>query len=555
MSAAGLDAVGLFSYNEISIGGAERLTVKAAPVYDDAGRTVSYVTYTITVTGIIVPTGLDETTDNAIDALRDGLMTPGQRLIVKTKGFGTLDVNAGGLVQDVAWGPKPVELSIEPIGSNKAMAVTFTITTSIPACPGGTVSTYTGIMAGGYTVQIAVNEFGLITRTITGYILIAQTRVGGMALESADAYLDKVQFDAMPGYKRTHTRTISQDRNRLDFTITDSQIASRNPYPKGAAAIKGTHTVSWTRGAKQSAKMRNAMALELTPKCTLDAEAAYLMMLGIIAKRRKAAKVTILESLEIRENLFGLPVSVSAVWTTLGKVDQIAKITGLFTRADDTTWKQHVKSMEDAQRFGGASNYTDVFKPELLIDLCTPESDQGSTTDPLEPRQDQYRKDNVTDSVKNYQPSSEESWVQFDEVYFIHGDTWVSVHVPVQKSGGPVPNDITQPTNPNFDVENPNNDNGTAADLLQRPAKPTYRATVMGAARRAGHPIPKPTRTTIGKANAVELRHKFSMNKVDELFGVPVYQAQWAIEYALDQQPGEIDAPADIQQLAGAPKP
>src|SRR5581483_718208 len=166
--------------------------------YDPAGRTVTYMEWTVTLKSVWAAAPGD-TIDATMTTLRRTLMTPGGQFIYNAKGFGSLVVNAPLRVPqqdpaDVAWGPKPQEFKWRPLGANLAAEVTWSVTVCVPEC---TTAAYLGkIAAGTYSVTFAVDPQGYTTRTVSGTLEIPMTRrtVEDRSLpDTADSYFELVE--------------------------------------------------------------------------------------------------------------------------------------------------------------------------------------------------------------------------------------------------------------------------------------------------------------------------------------------------------------------------
>ena len=98
------------------------------PEYDDPRRTVKFITIALTVDTVITPLEQPDSetyhnTDDVMDYIRNRLSQPGQPLIIRNKGLGTIRVNTGSSSDftDVDFGPKPQVMEFTPIAGERSL--------------------------------------------------------------------------------------------------------------------------------------------------------------------------------------------------------------------------------------------------------------------------------------------------------------------------------------------------------------------------------------------------------------------------------------------------
>ncbi len=248
MSFAHLATIGTLSYNGYTFDGASGVKVSVEFVKDDAERTIIYSRHTIEVHTFISDA---VSTDSQLENIRARLNHQGQALTFVNKGFGDdliVNANGGAGIRDVKWGPIPEMLYWEPVGSAGACEMIWKVVTCVPCCGHGLSDRTTGVMAFNFGVDVAIDIRGLSTRTIDGYIEIAQTRGAGKTIpDSADNYRFMIQPDLPNGFQREQTWSISASKSRVNFTITDRQLPTKNPYPQLVTNIRGNHRSAWRR--------------------------------------------------------------------------------------------------------------------------------------------------------------------------------------------------------------------------------------------------------------------------------------------------------------------
>lgn len=257
-----LPTIGTLSYNGIPFGPLTRSKIDAKPVYDQAGRTVAYVEYTLSITSYILPQSLQGTTDGNMVQVRQLLTQPAGALHYDdsvaqggSTGFGSVasgfplsintgQNNPGGFqIQDVVWGPKPQLIRMQPVGSSQCWLIEWTCQVAIPECLS---AKYAGvIMALNYDARFHIDSDGYTTRIITGYLEIPMTRanVNSRALpDIADAYREQINLPPVPGFRREQDYHISLDKRRLDFSFVDTELPV-DGLPRDVTAASGRHRI------------------------------------------------------------------------------------------------------------------------------------------------------------------------------------------------------------------------------------------------------------------------------------------------------------------------
>lgn len=582
MYATGHPATGEFSYNGVGFGGAERITCQMTPEFDDAGRTVKCVRHQYDVDAVIVTTSGGLTVDEKIETLKKKLLVSGAPLVVSGKGLGDLTVNAGGQgasVQDVAFGPNPLSLSVEPIGDARAVAVSFSIETRVAVCQ-SCQSCDNGVMALNYSMAFDVDKHGLLTRTIAGHVEVASNTIYGSRriTDDADRYATILDNFPHPGYERTSSRNLTDDKRRLIFTIKDQQIASRRPYPVGVTAISGKYRVAWSRTKGRMSRLTHTISMNVTPLMTLPPAFAYQVFLqklsivkGILERTNENV---LLSSVSIEEDWYGLGMSFDVSIETIGPITGLAGSSALFATFGDD-WRAHVASIQTAQRIRGISNYQHPTSMDRVVDLCSSQQQQQA---PLLTFQYQGTP-RFTNALINRKPPPDRSYTQYDSQINVQEDTGVSIHQPIgdeESSGGTgstsgssstspaTPGgeeDITAAKDMDFSASSDGGSGGRGGQYIYITGSEElgYFAFWRGWAERVGYPIPKPKLEKVGKANATETFAEFELKEPRVRWGLLVYRAKWDITYVLDRNPGKVvplpNALAALRAGENPPKP
>ncbi len=180
---ATLPDIGALSYNGVTFSQLYRSRISGRAVKDNAQRTVKYVEIKISVEGVVTLSPGDLTCDENWANLRQKLNQQAATLIYSGKGFGRFEINVpGGVLFDVAWGPKPEVLDFVPLGSSRSAMISWTVTTCIPeATPFFNIADIVGrvgvrLVQFNFEDSLTYNEDGYSSFTRKGTMEIPLTR-------------------------------------------------------------------------------------------------------------------------------------------------------------------------------------------------------------------------------------------------------------------------------------------------------------------------------------------------------------------------------------------
>lgn len=536
----GLPATGELSYNSILFDGASHITVEVLFLYDEADRTVTGHQHTITVDAVIANDGTAGDLDVDMEDIRRRLGEAGRPLHFRQKGFGNdLIVNVGA-VRDIKNGPKPRVLSWVPIGDDKACQITWQVVTVVPICP--STRRFEGVSALNYSVSFDINKLGDTTRTLSGYIEVAQ--VGGA---TADAVRNAFAPSPIEGFEREQSWSGNFDKSRIDFTIVDRQIPSPNPYPAKMTAVTGRHRVSWGRG-RNGARFFNSISMAISPEAGLSGSEAWLVFLGVTTKRinwaRRRQQDVFIDSLDVEEDLFGRPQSFQIRYRVLGCIRDFVGDMGLW-RPIGTDWRVWAQSLSgSAFNNRGSAGLVDIASDDAIVSLCGPNPVISPNNLQRSPRLSSYKMARIV----NEKPSAEQSWLEYDSMICPYRRRPVTRQSILQTAdldeGGWELDSGSPPALP----ANYGSGSGNIDDVIQTGGSSRYGTIISGRAMRAGHKIPRPTLITAGDREAIEREGFFMQRVVGNFFGQAVYQAIWWIDYALSGSPGAVQPPDDHKE-------
>lgn len=534
-----LAALGTLSYNGYSFDGTAHLSVSVEYVHDDAGRTIVYHKHVIHVDCVIQN---DAGTDDDMTNLRRRLGEQGRELVFINRGFGDdLVVNSpNGVLRDVKWGPVPRVLKWEPIAHIRAHDVSWEVETCVPVCDNQTSRAW-GILALNYGQSFDIDQRGYTTRTITGYVEIAMTRVGRALPDIADAgiYLDAYNTAVPLGFHRTQSRQISLDKSRLDFTVVDQEIDSPNAYPAGVANITCRHRTGWRLG---SGLPRNRLTCEIEMQANQPPEHALLIFMAIANQRLTIARnaivaatstaggttsakgAVLLDEFDVEEDVFSSRSSFSLGYRIPATIKQFLHRAGIWTPLP-TNWAAWERSMATAHNQRGWAQMGLLPQDDSIVDLCQ------TGVRPYDPQRgppiQQVNRKQLS-PLKNVCPLPENSWLGYWQTITTSRERPV-----VRQRVLQTPETDQTPYTPNDPNGQRYPDPTGTDDIVQQGGQGSYYVTVMGSGTRMCYPIPRPKYAYFGSTSqpATEVSGKFISTIKDNAFGAPIYQAAWHLVY------------------------
>jgi hypothetical protein len=566
MSLSHLATIGTLKYNGYTFDGASSVKCNVEFVKDDAGRTVIYSRHTIEVTGFVADSS---STDGQLENIRERLSHQGQELIFTNKGFGDdLVVNSpGSLLRDVKWGPAPEMLYWEPVGSSAACEFSWKVTTCVPVCDNGNGRTR-GVMAFNFAADFSIDQRGLTTRNITGYLEIAITRDAKNVPDSADSYRYLIQPDLPAGFQRHQDFNLSADKSRLDFSFTDTQLPTRNPWPNFCTKIDARHRNSWAPGTGDVSTQFGGISADIELAASASPVLAWAIFGGLVRSRFAYAiqkgLTPFLDELHAEEEIFGLGSTFDCSFRLLRDVGNLlagqsmdqannnpqippgwydVTSTGMWQPVG-TDWRLWRSSLSDVFYSRGLAGLAQPANTDVIVDLCgagitipwtgtQPPAAPRTSTGPL--------------TVRNQRPDPRRSFLSYKMRAAVRRERYLARQKPMQSP----PTDGVGGGGNQLGTDGVRFNDGSSSspvtpDTIQQSSSPSYEVLYVGSATRAGYEIPRPAVTTIGGQTAVESEGKWATEQLGVYFGVPVFQAVWAIKYLLAGPPSGISGPPNI---------
>ena len=534
---------GQLIYNGYQFDGAIAVKVNAEMAWDEAQRTIIYQRVKIEVEGTIQN---DFGTDTDHLFLRRRLSQVGRELRFTGQGHGDIVVNVGvGGVRDVKWGPKPQVFSWEPIGAQNACKVSWEVVTCIPLCD--YAEAFAGVMSINYEVSYAVSDRGYTSRTIAGYLELAMTRVGNTIPDNADAYRNLVNPTKPLAYKRTQTWNVNKAKDRIDFSITDSQIESPNAYPAGVVNIEVDHNIRWQRANRGAMTLRGSIEGSIEMAADQPPSTAWGWFLLIVQNRIAHTKArgfpVFLDGVRVTESLFGRKVRGSVEYRILACLSDLLKASGLWQPVG-LNWADWETSMApNVFHERGYSKLQNLPSNDTIIDLCG--GLFNNLTEPQLVADTIYQDKDL--GLSNDVPPPERSWLSYDVYVEPYRTRPVSRQSLLQSE---TPNVIVDPQDyTGFEFVAPIGDD----DVLQVGGTDRYGVRIVGLGTRASWPIPRPSILQWEGQDIEETHTDFQQRIVGDYFGQPVYQAAFSTEYVAKNAPiGKVKPKANIEACFNA---
>jgi len=569
MPSNNLPVLGICRYNGVDFpSNVETREFKATPVYSSDGRTVTHSQFSLTLHCTFAD---PISTDSGMGYTIAQLTKPGGVLYYTGRGLSDVRINAGG-DQDVNWGPKPRLLSCVPTGAGRSVDVTWQVEWCVPTC--GDRVTMNFPMEFTYKLVFAISRTGFTTRTMTGKIVIPQTRLSVEArvpYTSADSWRERVAPALIPGFRRIPaTFEVSEDLRTLSFTIIDEELPAQLP-PAGVVEAEASHNYTSEPG-KISAKWTGVLAAKYRIARGFDTSTAVKAFFAM-AKDRMTGKSLGSATGELKailpwqlaigdDTIYGelQTTSFRLTYTCVGKLQDILNAGGLWkplppeASASSAVWQS---SMVAAGVFGVRGRANLAFTPGIdgsIVDLCKAIQPQPptittelTTRPPLIP---QAGEDAVLESLRRTfpPPPADKSWLSYDCAVTIESDGGIVE----AKTLPPAP--LTTSSGGSFkaamdalEKKFPSNDGKGSSSLspapgqgtgIQKRNSDTLYVRLTGRAARALFQVPVPSLVEINGVaptllSRVDAGEGFSQACIGNAL-YPIYAAQWSLRYVIN---------------------
>jgi hypothetical protein len=510
------------TYEGISLGMGQKRTVEIEVVPTPDRRQTQYHRIKIEVDAVVVPSVGD-----TIEDIRRILTRNGGNLKATGIGIG-FDLNVGGSASmtDVEGGPFPKLLALRPMAAANAPTA-VEVRWSVEVCifiaeSSGSELEHIGSFS--YSQSYSLDPGGWTTRTISGQLTVAKTFDGPNKIDhNADFYRDKLDFTKPVGYERSQRYELSADKATLGFTVTDTQIPTRNPYPPGVVHIEASHRV--TKSRSQMATTKHSLSMRVEIAADQPMSYAWFIFQQIALRRieyaRGSGSQILVDQIDVEEDIFGTGVSASISYRTLGDMSNWLGASGLFSQLW-VTWDEWEDSMHGMEHCRGISQLTpDPVNQDRLVNHEHPEIPE------VKDLQIVYdRTTPLAGALCNPLPPPNASWAHF-EAYFdikqsaLEKDQWIPLGPEVVEDGVINLNELQQAGR------------GSRAEIPSiLPVYPGAATKIIyrGMAVRVGYEIPMP-KLVIGNVQLKMIEKSFKPAYLGTFYCQPVFAAKWEIEY------------------------
>lgn len=541
MAHPGLIETGLFTYNGHRFGNAAHTEVSSEPIRDQANRTIVAWRIRISVQTFVSPDVGDPTADAAMQRIRRALRDDGKELVYTLKGFGNdLRINTGaGGIRDLDYGPKSGPIRFRPLGNSRTVQLNWSVTTTIPECD----VSQAGFMAWNYTVQFSFDGRGDMTRTISGYVEVPKHRIGSLLQgQEIDLLRPFISPGSMAGFTRTHNTSIDHSKRRLNFSVTDRQIPSRNPWPENVINIRGNHRVNWNR--REAFNLRNTISVRIDPRRGFALDDCYQIFHDIVRIRKQAVEThgwkTLLTGMSIDEEIFGFGFSASVDYLVYGCITDIIRQSGIFTPVggDWNAWADSLlEHMFDP--YGNPEvedlHYLDEY--DAVINICG-----GQPVNWPEHRIEEEQEQSLYTAFQNEQPEPDKSFAKFELGVSVERDRSISHQRTLETADENVGEEDLDGQSQNFQACQ----QGTA-QIIQKAGKALVKAWLGGSIIRVGHRIAKPLLKSVKGAPVEEQWGQYVKRTLGTFLGQPVFSLDFLSKYAVESCPDDVEETDALQ--------
>lgn len=369
-----MNLYGPVKYGALTIQSYLQTKASTEPQLADDGFSISKYETTIEIEFIVAvdPNFVDVNGVNSIDSTMDQikqiLMTRGLQLQYSYVGFGVF------IPQDVTFGPHPKVVSWEPLGANKAARVRWQVkvyTTNCELPPASSVLTpfQFKILSLVEETSVDFDDEGAVVLTTSGKIEVAPTTL--LTRQSLRAFAAQFQITNLKNFTRRVKLNLRNDNRTLEYSITDTENPSDNPFFPYMVKSEIDHEVSSELlGSDPFSGMGfttwlNEMNGDFTVAPGKWKGWAWIAFCTALNQRRARATAwlggvdgfakdekdqdtpetgplkkinpkQITLSVRIKEQIHGRGVNIGVKWVTYTSLNQLFKATGMFYPVDNS---------------------------------------------------------------------------------------------------------------------------------------------------------------------------------------------------------------------------
>ncbi|WP_020474932.1 hypothetical protein [Zavarzinella formosa] len=533
----------------------------AKPVYDSSGRTVTHTVVTIRVKSQIVA-GVFQ--DIALNNARAALEQPGGELYFTGKGY-DIEVNTPGGRRDLKWGPRPQVLEWKTFGNNLSAEITWMCEVALLNCADAPWQNQ--IMELNSTLSFATDEGGYTVRTVTGSLTIPMTRqdVNSAAIpDTADNYFDRVVPPLLPNFKRTIQRSLSEARDKLSFTVTDTELAG-NPLPKGVVTAEASHEINTVSSGKSASIFTRwngtiSATYEFTRgKPRSDAFGLFFELVKdrVDADRDKGFQCMPLSMRISEPQIYGrqaasLSMTYTFVWnTTVPNVENFMPTDGIWRPVPGGNWNLWSQSLGAARANRGRAELRHLAFDDVIVDLCLSRglpNLRANARLPFIQALSAFGSDNLWDEVAQELDIPDEfspigSWISYECRLIVEPVDHNVIHKPLPVNSVPSVTGAAASAGASAVRSLFASTDSSFFDALQQSPPPIVQnlgstdffLRLVGRAVRVSHEIPPPSLVSVGDGTATPANHPSAGTFFSAWTAAytthPIQAAEWNLRY------------------------
>jgi len=559
---AGLPTIGRIVYNGYEFPSAQRHRLRCTPLFSDSGMSHKCNVWTLSVAFFLtyddedgLATRLQDFSGAGNAGLRDKLTAPGRQLIIEDCGYGDINIspNTDG-TRDVLWGPKIVDFQINRIG-NQAAEVIWTCQFAIADCLNVTDGTAISkleqnLLAAEANVEFVIDDDGLTSRVISGYIEVPQMRSDtNRPVRDVEAIFSTIVWETPVGFRRSPSdRRVSANRARIDYRIVDTEMPGDDAPPDGTTQAEVTmslenrqpsnfHLWQWTI----EGRIKSRRGFDRSHPYN----AAFQILAGYVSRMRahvlSVGQSLIPEFVRLRRMLHGREINFQFSFQVAMPIEQIITASGMFEPVPGADWNTWKASLQQIWQPRGFAQLRVEPLQEAIVNIC-----EGGAPSVLS-----------TDNRPSSSPSpvpifdcqgitQQNSWIDYDNRLYGQCYSPGTEHAGSEEQTL----DINDSTQADFQ--------GAGATLLgkfdnaqtvdyQFHGPPLMRVLMVGRAKRVQFKPTVPAISTIDGQPVVEIDRRVENRKAGAYAGCTVWATEWRILYQVIQNPAaEVAADADF---------
>lgn len=270
------------SYNDYIFPSSITSRLISRSVATDSGRTVKRIDYTLSLEFVLciddfvagnvnqygtnnsavigagaILTSAGLTMDAVYQELTRRLLEKGKSLNINGLGCGQISILPGysnGLQTDINNGPTPTQLDITRFDAARSLHVVWSVNFSLSPCQNSQLIEGVKVSEFDFSIHYTVDNSGMMVRNVYGSVELPNFNDRGRTKFNPENTIQgKTQtikemivktFPIPAGFERRMDFTTNPSRTKIQFSVTDTEIPSDNPYFPGTVRIDVSHTVN-----------------------------------------------------------------------------------------------------------------------------------------------------------------------------------------------------------------------------------------------------------------------------------------------------------------------